>query len=133
MSTRSNYVFVYGTLKRSMSNHRYLEGATFIGRGTLHDFGIFCMSGFPGIVPKDDCYVVGEIYKVDTESIWDRMDTLEGVSYRNPRTGLYRRETHTVLDADGVEIPCEVYIYNTQNLDRNFIGNGVWTPPKRSQ
>jgi gamma-glutamylcyclotransferase (GGCT)/AIG2-like uncharacterized protein YtfP len=82
-------LFVYGTLKRGCSNHRYLAGQHFVGLArTPPGYRLYDLGGYPGIVAKPDDRdgVVGEVWSVDDEAL-TQLDKFEGV-----HEGLYRRE-----------------------------------------
>ena len=98
-------VFVYGSLKRGLSNARLLEGARFVGRAlTSPDFGLEDLGPFPGMV-RGDRRVAGEIYAVD-EATLARLDALE----RHPVW--YRREVIRLDDG----VPVESYVYLGGNM-----------------
>lgn len=85
----STLLFVYGTLKRGCSNHRYLADQTFIGLArTRPGYRLYDLGGYPGIVaqPDDRNAVVGEVWSVDDDALRE-LDRFEGV-----HEGLYRRE-----------------------------------------
>ena len=87
-------LFVYGTLKRGCSNHRYLAGQRFVGLArTPPGYRLYDLGGYPGIGvnPGDDDGVVGEVWSVDGETL-ARLDKFEGV-----HEGLYRREPLPLL------------------------------------
>lgn len=76
-----NYVFVYGTLKRSHYNHPHVEKSLFLGnaqvKGELINIG-----PFPALLGKKDDdskpkWVSGEVYIVDNETL-AQLDRLEG-------------------------------------------------------
>jgi gamma-glutamylaminecyclotransferase len=90
----STLLFVYGTLKRGCSNHRFLEGQTFVAPArTPPGYRLFDFGGYPGIVatPDDRHGVVGEVWSVDDAAL-KRLDHFEGV-----HEGLYRREPIPLL------------------------------------
>jgi gamma-glutamylcyclotransferase (GGCT)/AIG2-like uncharacterized protein YtfP len=72
-------VFVYGTLKRGIHNHRLLEKSQFIGEAfTVEKFRMYNV-GFPIIHESDHPdakSVFGEVYDVDDETL-ARLDSLE--------------------------------------------------------
>ena len=81
-------LFVYGTLKRGCSNHRYLANQTFVGVArTVPGFCLYDLGGYPGIAAKEDDRdgVVGEVWSVDAAALAE-LDRFEGV-----HEGLYRR------------------------------------------
>ena len=87
-------LFVYGTLKRGCSNHRYMAGQTWIGPArTEPGFRLVDLGGYPAIVasPQDRDGVAGEVWSVDAEGL-KRLDAFEGV-----HEGLYRRASIRLL------------------------------------
>jgi gamma-glutamylcyclotransferase (GGCT)/AIG2-like uncharacterized protein YtfP len=103
---KSQYVFVYGTLKEGYGNHNhYLKGkAGFISSGrTKEKFKMF-NTGFPVVIDylSRDNRVAGEIYAVD-DSIIRGLDQLEG----NGR--MYIRGYHDIELEDGSVLPCWMY------------------------
>jgi gamma-glutamylcyclotransferase (GGCT)/AIG2-like uncharacterized protein YtfP len=78
-------VFVYGTLKRGISNHRLLADSEYICNAyTVDTFKMYTV-GFPIIMPADgpDAWAVyGEVYDVDDATL-KRLDGLEaeGIMY----------------------------------------------------
>jgi gamma-glutamylcyclotransferase (GGCT)/AIG2-like uncharacterized protein YtfP len=73
-----NYVFVYGTLKKSFPNDHYLTDSIFLGKATIQG-QLLNIGPFPGLIgtgSKKD-RVQGEIYIVDNETL-ARLDRLEG-------------------------------------------------------
>lgn len=81
-------LFVYGTLKRGCSNHRFLADQTFVGAArTPAGYRLYDLGGYPGIfeTPDDREGVVGEVWSVDEEALRE-LDRFEGV-----HEGLYRR------------------------------------------
>ena len=73
------HVLVYGTLKRNQSNHRWIEGSTYLGRryligAELHDLGPYPMA----LLTQDsDSVIHGELYRVN-DRVLARLDQLEG-------------------------------------------------------
>ena len=79
----STLVFVYGTLKRGLSNHGWLRGQTFVGEArTVPRYRIFDLGGYPGMVLADEGEggaIEGEVWAVDEEGLRG-LDRLEGVA-----------------------------------------------------
>lgn len=77
------FVFVYGTLKRGGSNHRYLdvEGSEFIEEATIAAGAFKLLSinnQYPALVfDKDGPEIHGELYKV-TRLVLNTINILEG-------------------------------------------------------
>ena len=79
----STLVFVYGTLKRGLSNHRWLRGQTFLGEArTVAGYRMFDLGGYPGMVlaeGEDGGAIEGDVWAVDAEGLRG-LDKLEGVA-----------------------------------------------------
>ena len=122
MMSKTHRLFVYGTLMRGFHNHRFLDGAAYLGEAYLPGYCMFSLGGFPGILPKYDHRVHGELHEI-TEDMLPSLDRLEGV----PR--LYTRETKEVfLDHESLD-EAFVYVYagtsgRTQLID--IIESGRW-------
>ena len=75
-------LFIYGTLKRGGSNHRYMNGQRFVDVArTVPAYRLFDMGGFPGMVPADDgngLSINGEVWDVTDECL-NALDVLEAV------------------------------------------------------
>jgi gamma-glutamylaminecyclotransferase len=100
-------VFVYGTLKRSGSNHAFLAGQKFLGVArTQPGFTLYSLGDFPAMVraPGDVEGVAGELWAVD-DACLKELDRLEGLD-----EGLYERVD--VLLAPPVTVPsAQTYLY----------------------
>ena len=118
-NTAHSNVFVYGTLKREMFNHKILaEGVNsgkFIGVGETSKafkFSLLLSSyGFPyliqneeGDVSSSNTAVRGEVYTVNEEKLAE-LDILENIA-----SGLYKRsviEVELLTDENDEKIPVE--------------------------
>jgi len=81
-------VFVYGTLKRGGSNHRFLAGQKYLGPArTAPGFTLYSLGDYPGMVrePGDTAGVTGELWSVEANGLAE-LDRLEGLD-----EGLYER------------------------------------------
>ncbi len=108
-------VFVYGTLKRGLRNHHFLETAKFIGEA--HTLKPYCMldGKFPVLrdAGHDRAPVSGEIYEID-DPILETLDKLEDVA-----GGMYERnEIDVVLRNGGQTGRALVYIGSGKYWDR---------------
>lgn len=76
-------VFVYGTLKKGMSNHHWMKGQRFLGEAiTRPIYRMRDLGGYPGLHLaefKDGVAVRGELWEVDSAGC-ERLDLLEGVA-----------------------------------------------------
>ncbi len=102
-----SHVFVYGTLRRGFSNHRFLDGARFVGPGrTVDAHGLYLEAGIPYLAAGEGRYpVVGEIYAVDA-AILAELDALE----EHPR--VYTRRPAPIVLGDGRRLIAWVYFAN---------------------
>lgn len=103
-------VFVYGTLRKGLSNHSVLNdpGAEFLcagfTRGRMYSLGV---GAFPGVVFNDDSGIIwGEIYLVNRR-VLGTIDTLEGYLPQTVERSFYVRRKIYVWPNDP---------YNTHSL-----------------
>jgi gamma-glutamylaminecyclotransferase len=118
-------LFVYGTLKRGCSNHRYLANQRFVGLArTPPGYRLYDLGGYPGIVvqPDDREGVVGEVWSVDDDAL-AALDKFEGV-----HEGLYRREPLPLM-APFADQKIEAYMSVLSVAGRPDIGSD-WTEPR---
>jgi gamma-glutamylaminecyclotransferase len=115
----STLLFVYGTLKRGCSNHRYLASQTFVGLArTVPGFRLYDLGGYPGIAQKSDDTdgVVGEVWLVDAAALAE-LDRFEGV-----HEGLYRRAPIGLMSPFD-DKTVEAYLPGVPFSDRPDIGS----------
>ncbi|HSI65048.1 MAG TPA: gamma-glutamylcyclotransferase family protein [Candidatus Saccharimonadia bacterium] len=105
-------IFVYGTLKRGLSNHGWMAGQQFIAEAhTEPVYRMVNFGGYPGMYPveQDGVSIQGEIWEVD-EAGRAKLDVLESVE-----EGEYALELVRLMDApaaeDGVMDPIYTYVY----------------------
>lgn len=108
------YLFVYGTLMNCRSNHRLLAGARYIGKAVLEGFGMYKVSSFPGIIRKPGSMVIGEVYKINEDTL-NKVDILEGEGF------LYNREVVTVFVEGKETIKAFTYVWNGRVNSDAFI------------
>ena len=124
----SNYLFVYGTLKRR-SRHpmarKLAEAARYVGSakiaGRLYDLG-----RFPGLKEPRTAHdwVQGDVYDigVNLERTLQEMDAYENAE--SPPPTPYEREPTTVILADGAELGVWVYWYRGTVREEQFLASG---------
>ena len=90
-----DYVFVYGTLKRGLSNHHYLENNAFVGEAHSCEAFALYQGGdpWPLLVKQPHYPIDGEVYAVNAEDL-RRLDELEECP------ALYIRERIAVILSD---------------------------------
>jgi gamma-glutamylaminecyclotransferase len=112
------HLFVYGTLKRGQSRHRFLAGQKFIGAArTKALYRLYNLGEYPGLVPAaDGVSIEGELWDVRPAQL-EVLDREEGCD-----AGLYRR--HKVVLAEPHDRLCAVtYFYQESVRGRPDCGN----------
>ena len=97
-------IFVYGSLKRGMKAHFFLEDSTFVGTALTFEKYLLTSTRYPFLSKaKQLCHVKGEVYEIDQELL-ERLDQYEGAP------DYYQREIIKVR-LDGSEEIKEVQAY----------------------
>jgi gamma-glutamylaminecyclotransferase len=116
-------IFVYGTLKRGLSNHRWISDQQFITEARTEPvYRMYDCGGFPGMIPvaEDGVSILGEIWEVD-EPGRKKLDILEDVE-----GGEYALELARLADADpgagGEEDPIYTYLYKRSTVTMRDAG-----------
>lgn len=106
-------IFVYGTLKRGLSNHTLIAGSRFVGPAATTERFRMIADSFPVLLSfPEGLAVAGELYEVDTETR-ARLDHLERV--REDGSGSYVRRATEVHHWDGekrIASLAELYVGN---------------------
>lgn len=117
-------LFVYGTLKRGGTNHRWLGGQIYVGPArTTPGVTLYSVGEYPGLVrdAEDREGVTGELWEVDAACL-ARLDAFEGVP-----EGLYAREPfHLAEFPAGAASRAELYRYLRKVSPSARIGH-TWT------
>ena len=114
-------VFVYGTLMRGCTNHKYMAGQAFLGEArTVPGYRLHRISDYPGLIAAHDAStsVHGELWSVDRSGLQD-LHRLEGVAQ-----GLYRFEPID-LKPPHDQTKVWTYIYCRSTVNRPII-KGKW-------
>ena len=110
-------IFVYGTLMQGECAHSYLADAKFIGEYRLKDYALYNLGWYPGIRPKKDSSVIGEVYEIDAGMLL-RMDAYEGEGH------LYNRKP-VVAENENGRIDVQAYVY-AREIRSGIIEGGDW-------
>ena len=123
-SFASMLYFSYGSFLDSETLKKHAQNAKYVKRAVLPDFEVqfnfFSETydgGVTGVEPAAGKKALGILYNVPLDEI-EKLDIVEGVP-----TGIYYRETVTVVDEDGNEYRAETY--------RTTNPKGPFTPTKR--
>lgn len=90
MPEPSQLLFVYGTLKRGLANHRHLAEASYVGEARMPGVDLHDLGPFPMAIHGEGL-IHGELYRL-AEALLVELDRFEGV----PR--LYQRERRPLSD-----------------------------------
>ena len=124
----SEYIFVYGTLRRGMPLYRYLEGgkARFVGEGRIVG-RLFDLGEYPGATPDPKRFstVRGEVHELlAAEETLSVLDDIEGYDSEKPERSLFeRRAVSVTLDA-GRSLKAWVYFYRRPLMAATEIPDG---------
>jgi gamma-glutamylcyclotransferase (GGCT)/AIG2-like uncharacterized protein YtfP len=137
MRSRSERVFVYGTLRRGQALHGLMKEAGFQYRGTgtirarLYDLG-----EYPGAVPSgsNDDVVRGEIYlATEPERQISRIDEEEDFDSRRPARSLFLRRHATVRLSNGRRVRAWVYFLPREPAEARRIDSGNYASRNRTR
>ncbi|MGC4094159.1 MAG: gamma-glutamylcyclotransferase family protein [Polyangiaceae bacterium] len=74
-------LFVYGSLKRGLSNHHMLAGAEYLGPSrTAPLYRLLDLGAYPGLAAAGQRSISGELYRVP-RSLLGSLDDFEGEQY----------------------------------------------------
>lgn len=119
---RTPLVAVYGTLKRGLRNHHWLDGAEFLGSDRLAEVTLYDLGPYPGAKLAPSRGVEIEVFEVNARLLAG-LDRLEDYRPRQPRLGLYDRTVHTTAFG-----PAWLYLYNPDVTGFAAIREGGWWP-----
>jgi len=119
-----NLLFVYGSLKRGFDNHHILKDATYIKEvKTLQSYSMFVETHgqYPYLLKNRPFHQIeGELYEIESDELWDRIDEFEGVP------DYYSRETIMVV-ADGEHYQAQAYFFVEEKIPQKQEPLKVWT------
>ncbi len=125
MDLSPQLVFVYGTLRRSGSNHFRMAGAEFIAAGTITG-RMYRIDWYPGLVLDDaGDEIHGDIYSV-TPELLSSLDVFEGLSAGEIEGSEYRRVQTTVVQQDSQTRSAWVWEWLGITDESQRITDGDW-------
>ena len=123
-------VFVYGTLRRDASNHFRMDGAEFVGEGTIAGKIYFIDSHPEFVYPALECggeeRVVGELFLVDDAQHLASLDLFEGINAHSPEPDEYRRIKVEVKLDSGECVSAWVWEWAGELGDSKALEGGDW-------
>ena len=130
MSSASEYLFVYGTLRSDIpsSMSKFLRRrAALIGKATASG-RLIDLGGYPGFVAGGGT-VKGELYRINEDQAgetWQMLDAYEGVSGLESED--YRKLALDVQVAAGGKFRAHTYEYQQPTTGKTEIPNGDYPP-----
>ena len=123
MKLDTDFLFVYGTLRRGFALHHHLSGmgAEFVAAGKVQA-ELFEMGKFPGArkSTKPEKIVQGELYRLRrAANALKVLDQVEGFSPRNPEKSLFQRATTEVVLPNGERRVAWIYWLNEKAIPGN--------------
>ncbi|MBX6422092.1 gamma-glutamylcyclotransferase [Thermosulfurimonas sp. F29] len=110
-------LFVYGTLRRGQPLHYLLEGARFLGEGTVRGFTLYDLGEYPAVRPgAEESRVRGEVYEIDP-GLFEVLDEVEDE---------YERRTVPVELSDGRVLEAWMYIYRKPLPENRRLKREEW-------
>lgn len=124
----SSLLFVYGTLRRGFSRHKFVEAAhaCFVARGTVKGL-LLDLGPFPGAVPstQESDRVIGEVYRLPNPArALKLLDSIEAFGPVSPATSLFRRAPVEVTLENQSTVEAWVYWLNRWHGPRRRIASG---------
>jgi gamma-glutamylcyclotransferase (GGCT)/AIG2-like uncharacterized protein YtfP len=113
--------FIYGTLRKGGRAHHFMDGAKFVGMGSVEG-SIFHVDQYPGLVIDDGGRVIGEVYEVG-DSMVPELDRYEGCFESPPH---YARVSIEVLLDEGRRVDAQVYEFLQLADSHERIDSGDW-------
>ncbi|MDX1639591.1 MAG: gamma-glutamylcyclotransferase family protein [Balneolaceae bacterium] len=120
MNRSEEFLFVYGTLRRSIGHPRREvldRHGKFVGKARFRG-RLYLVRDFPGAVPSDDeeDRVAGELYRLrDPATVLKQLDRYEGYNPNNRKGSLFVRSMHPVElsnNGTGRAVEAWIYLYN---------------------
>jgi gamma-glutamylcyclotransferase (GGCT)/AIG2-like uncharacterized protein YtfP len=91
---RPTFFAAYGSLRRrslARQGHSVVQNLRFYGHGLLRGLG-FIQHGYPGVIEQPGIVVV-EVYEVQDEGVWEKLDRYEGYDpILGTRAHFYRKQ-----------------------------------------
>jgi gamma-glutamylcyclotransferase (GGCT)/AIG2-like uncharacterized protein YtfP len=115
-------LFVYGTLMRGMSRHRYLKHSRYLGAARLQA-ELYDLGRYPGI-KAGSLSVLGELYEIDAQTL-AQIDTVEDYKPDDEMNSLYvRRLVEVTCLSDASTTMAFAYFYNGSVHEHRRIAHG---------
>jgi len=113
----STLVGVYGSLRKGLSNHHYLQNAEFVSTTELPAvYSMVSLGGFPGVMEGGDTKIMLEMYRVTPDELAN-LDSLES------NESFYTRKE---VDTLGGSTPWVYFLPREKWIDNEPVPSGDW-------
>lgn len=124
----SEYLFVYGTLRRGQPLHRYLttDKTRLAGEGKIPG-RLFDLGEYPGAIPDTKRFstIRGEVHELFApDETLEVLDDVEGYDRKRPERSLFERRTARAALDDGRVLTVWVYFYRRPLRQASEIPDG---------
>jgi gamma-glutamylcyclotransferase (GGCT)/AIG2-like uncharacterized protein YtfP len=138
----TNYIFVYGTLKRGGFNEYLMYGCNFVGTGKAKGFVLVDLGGCPGMMPgvitrhnhNDDA--VGDVYTASDKELpyaLARLDHLESEGNMYVRVKAEVQLYNDTSGDGGCPIECTTYLFMPNLNPEALVVNGEWNAMRAAE
>lgn len=122
---KTDYFFVYGTLKKNGLYAKYFDDYRISSeKATVNNMDLYKIGWFPGVVPGTGT-VVGELHEYkEPDTVTKLMNRIEGCT--GTKQELFRREHRIITTISGKKIKANIYIFNQGIKKAKLIKDGIW-------
>jgi gamma-glutamylcyclotransferase (GGCT)/AIG2-like uncharacterized protein YtfP len=142
-SSKSDLLFVYGTLRKEARHEMYhvlATHSTYLGEGRIHG-ELFDLGPYPAVWLREGCVdvVLGEVYELNSQGAgwtWRVLDSYEKCGPGDAMPHEYRRQRVHVFLSDGKELEVWAYVLNRLPVTATRIPSGdylAWLRKERRQ
>lgn len=119
-------VAVYGSLLKTLSNHKLLEESEYLGEfHTDPEFSLYSLGSYPGLKKNGITSIRMEVYRV-SKDVLKALDQLEGYDKANKEGSYYKR--FSLPTPYGLAFS---YEYNNPIKSQKIVASGNWVEYKR--
>ncbi|TNF52471.1 gamma-glutamylcyclotransferase [bacterium] len=129
MEKRAEYLFVYGTLRKSFqsSMHQLLAGNADFADKAKFQGKLYDLEGYPGAVCSENAsdWVYGDVFLLrEPETVFQHLDVYEECTPAHPEPTEFKREVIDVRLQSGHTLKVWIYLYNLPTDGLRLIESG---------
>jgi gamma-glutamylcyclotransferase (GGCT)/AIG2-like uncharacterized protein YtfP len=129
MEKRTEYLFVYGTLRKGFQNSMHqplVRNAVFAGKAEFQG-KLFDIGGYPGAVFSENSpdRVHGDVFLLqEPGTVFQYLDAYEECTSADPEPTEFKREELDVRYQSGKMVKAWIYLYNLPTVGKRQITSG---------